>query len=210
MLRPILNNDVLTLVLVSIVGLLAIVSLLNVKRFSSYLSILINSTYLSTYSKDVKLFDRFNFLLFIAFTLSISVLLAVLNYKFGFIQNVEWFDILIGVVLFFGLKIVIELILGKLLESYQFFKYVLFRKLSYNFFLIFLIVPLSGLFLYNCALPNNVIYYGIILLLTLYVFMYFIVIRFYLDVVKQYLFYFILYLCALEIAPCLILYRFVL
>lgn len=207
MLRTILNNDLLTLLLLLVIILLAAAKLLNSKRFFDYFKVLINSSYINTYGKDIKWFDLFNLILFSAFCLSLSVFITTLNLYFNFTSTLSLYNILTVVFLFFGIKIIAELTLGKLLESYPFFQQFLFRKLSYKYFLVFFLIPLSALLLYHSTLNKEVLNIIIITVFIILALTYFIVIKSYFDVIKHNLLYFILYLCALEIAPYFILYK---
>ncbi|WP_375238991.1 DUF4271 domain-containing protein [Aurantibacter sp.] len=207
MLRTILNNDSLTLLLLLVIILITVAKLINRKRFFSYFKVLINSSYINTYGKDKKWFDFFNILLFLAFCLVLSIFIVVLNSHLNFTSFLSVYEVLISVGLFFGIKIILELSIGKLLESYQFFRYFLFRKISYRFFLVFFLIPISALLLYHSSLNINIINAFFFVVVLIQFLTYFIVIKTYFDAIKHNLLYFILYLCALEIAPYFILYK---
>ncbi len=203
MLRTFSDNNLLTLLLLLVITLLAVAKLLDYKRFLDYFKVLINSTYLNTYGKDIKWFDTFNFLLFLSYCISLSVFIVGLN----FTPDLSIYNVLIGVFLFYGLKIIIELTLGRLLGAFKSFKLFLFRKLSYKYFMVFFLVPLSALLLFSNILTPNSIITILVIIIVIHVLTYFIVVSTYLDVVKHNPFYFILYICTLEIAPYFILYK---
>ncbi|WP_417855757.1 DUF4271 domain-containing protein [Xanthomarina gelatinilytica] len=210
MLRPTSTNDFFIILIVVSLVFVAIAKLLFEKRFNHFASILINSSYLKVYSKDQKFIDLFDGLLFLNLLFSASI--------FGFIcyntlfESIEMsvaliFKFMFGIGVFILIKVLLERLIGSLFSIDNLMDKYLFQKTSYKNYLGLALIPINVLLLFSMT-PNKAIVLTFIILLTVintiglltsY--------KSNLNLIKRDFFYFILYLCALEIGPYIILYK---
>lgn len=212
MLRDILYNDWITVFIFLGLVFITLAKYMYTNRFMDFIGIIGNSKYLKIYARDQKFIDGFDMLLFLNLVISISV--------FGYVsyQNLLYqhpFDIIVFLKVIFAvaaiilIKILIERLIGSLFEMDKLMDVYLFQKTSYKNFTGFVLFPINLLLVYSVT-PTVLIFYiviGIIVLVNLIGFI--ITLKNYQNIVVNNLFYFILYLCALEIGPYLILYKLI-
>ena len=208
MLREVQFNDIYTTIIVACLAIIVGAKYLKPQRFIDILRLLGNSNYLRIYFKDHKFLDPFDIILFLNFCLN-GMLISLLAY----IQLVKKIDI--DIVLFLKLsvvfgavvlvKILIELGIGYLFDIQKIFHSYVFQQVSFFNFLGIILLPLNSLLIFG--VPNNrflltfiLSISGLILLIGMLK-----SIKFYQKLLINNLFYFILYLCTLEIGPYILL-----
>ena len=210
MLRPIITNDIFTILLVICLVLIAIAKGLFPKRFNDFVSVLGNFKYLKIYSRDQKFIDGFDALLFLNLVISCSIFgYLVYSNLLGVVTDLYTFLLKSAVALsvFFLSKILLERLIGSLFNIDEIINVYVFQKMSYRNFFGLLLIPVNALLLYrlipSVVLLNSIIIFFVsincIALISSY--------KTYQSSIKPNLFYFILYLCALEISPYVILYQ---
>ena len=211
MLREFINQDVLTLIIVSCMLIITITKLLFPKRFNEFVMLLINSRYSSQYVKEQSFFDLFEALLFLNLILNISVLLFLFLPQFTLesITQLSLFKYSIIIGVFFILKVMFERLLSSILDIEPIIDKYLFQKISFRNFIGLLLLPINMFLLYTIG-PNKTIFIIVISLLFLIFFLgVFLFAKNNLNTFKKSFFYFILYLCTLEITPYVVLYEFI-
>ena len=210
MLREVLFNDWYTTIIVVSLTITVSAKLLNVNRFTDFIKIIGNSNYLRIYFKDHKFFDPFDVLLFLNFCIN-AVLIGILTYS-SFVNNIElnWPLFLRLLLIFMGsilLKILVELGVGDLFDIKKLFHSYVFQQISFFNFLGVVLLPLNSLLIFG--VPNNRgLLTGILMLSGLILFIGFIrSIKFYQKQLINNFFYFILYLCTLEIGPYILMWK---
>jgi hypothetical protein len=171
----------------------------------------VNSHYVNRYSKDLKIFDKFNSLVFLVFNLAFSVIIfQFVKADFADYSDFEIFTVVfLGVFVFYGAKLVLELTLSKILQVDLFFKTYFFRKISYRHFFGILTLPVIAFLSYHEIFLKDFVFWILFGIGVLYLISYIILIKPFFEKIKQNMFYFILYLCALEISPYVILYKLI-
>src|SRR5690554_411668 len=210
MLRPDFSYDFFTILIIGGLVFVAMAKLLFEKRFNQFVAILINSSYLKIYSKDQRFIDLFDSLLFLNLLFS-SVIFSFISYSVLFepleITTSFILKLSFGIGAFILIKVLLERLLGSLFSIDNLIDRYLFQKTSYKNFLGLLLIPVNVILLYGIS-PNKTIILSIITLLLLvniiglldsY--------KSNLNLIKGDFFYFILYLCTLEIGPYVILYK---
>lgn len=210
MLRPETSNDLfIILILISIV-FIALAKLLFEKRFNHFSTVLINSSYLKVFSREQKFFDLFDGLLFLNLIFSIAI--------FSFISytsivnpldtsNFYIFNLIIGIGIFILIKVLIERLIGSLFSIDNLIDKYLFQKTSYKNFLGLVLTPINIFLLFSIT-PTKAIIIGVIILLIIINCIGLLTsFKSNLNLIKREFFYFILYLCALEIGPYIILFK---
>ena len=208
MLREVLFNDLYTTIIVVSLAIIVSAKLLNFNRFTDFLRLFGNSNYLRIYFKDHKFLDPFDIVLFINFCINGS-LIGILTYR-HFVQNLEVAPLLflkLAGILGAGalLKILLELGIGYLFNIPKLFHSYVFQQISFLNFLGVVLLPLNSLLIFG--VPNNhtllvliLVISGLILLIGLIK-----SIKTHQKLLINNLFYFILYLCTLEIGPYILL-----
>lgn len=210
MIREIISNDFYTIIIVLGLVIVAIAKLTSPKRFEDFISVLVNSKYLKVYSREQKFLDKFDALLFANLVISMS-LFSYIMYRFFSNETVVPIDVMVklsvGICLFILIKVLLERLIGSLLEIDDIIDQYLFQKISYKNYLGILLIPLNTLLLFSFE-PSLLFFYVIFILFIIVVLIgLFTSFKAHQSFVKHNIFYFILYLCALEIAPYIILYK---
>ena len=212
MLREVIYHEWFTVLIV--VGLVAITmsKQLFPARFNDFISVLGNSKYLKIYSRDQKFIDGFDTLLFINLTISLSI--------FGFLAYATLvepirFELLIFAKIIFGvaalvlIKVLFERLIGSLFDIDKLIDQYLFQKTSYLNFSGFILLPINVLLLYAITPTKWILLSSIVLLILVNSVGLVTTFKNHQKLILNNLFYFILYLCALEIGPYLILYKII-
>ena len=212
MIREIISYEWFTVFMVLGLVFITTAKVLFTNRFLDFVGVLGNSKYLKLYTKDQKFIDFFDALLFLNLVISLSV--------FGYfsyltLQPTEIFEldiflkIVLGITSLALIKVLIERLVGSLFEIDKMIDSYLFQKTSYKNFSGFVLLVINALLLYTINPSKNTIL-AVIFVMILINFIGFITsFKNHQKVVTNNIFYFILYLCALEIGPYLILYKII-
>ncbi|MCB7482326.1 DUF4271 domain-containing protein [Christiangramia sediminis] len=205
-------QDWITIIFLACFTLLVLAKLLFPQRFEEFISLLNSSKFIAFKGKENKAFHAFNILLLLTQALAISVFLYI-AYTYFFETSspaiIVFIRILTAYISLILIKAGIEKIIGNIFELDEKIDYYLFQKLSYrNFISLFILV--AALFLVYTINPTGLII-GTIggLAIIANAIGLIIIYRRNQSVLSANWFYFILYLCALEIAPYIILYKLI-
>lgn len=199
--------------LIIFLGLLAVAVAKAVQstRFNEFVQLVFTNKYFLVHGKDNKIFSGFNLLLFINQILTVSIFIflglihfsksVTINHYIVFIQIFGFYS------LFVGMKYYLEKIIAHLFSIEKQIDNYLYEKLSYrnlisllllavNLVLLYALKPTTSLFI---IVGTVIIGSNILALLYSY--------KTYEKQIRSNIFYFILYLCALEISPYYILYK---
>jgi hypothetical protein len=212
MLREIIFNEWFTVFMVLGLAAITISKQLFPARFNDFVAVLGNSKYLKIYSRDQKFIDGFDALIFFNLIISISI--------FGFVAYTTLvapmtFEIIIFLKIIFGvsslllIKVLLERLIGSLFEIDKLVDQYLFQKTSYLNFSGFILLAINALILYAITPSKWILFIGIGLILLVNIFGLITTFKNHQKLILNNLFYFILYLCALEIGPYLILYKLI-
>ncbi|MEZ4855058.1 MAG: DUF4271 domain-containing protein [Gelidibacter sp.] len=212
MLRTIISNEWFTVFI--ILGLCCITLSKHwfSSRFMDFIGVIGNSKYLKIYARDQKFIDGFDTLLFINLVISISVFgyYSYINlFTLGNFEIDVFLKLLFAVAALALIKILLERLIGSLFEIDKLIDAYLFQKTSYKNYCGFVLLPVNALILYTIA-PSKIIIFsviGLVFVINLIGFM--TSFKNHQKLLLNNLFYFILYLCALEIGPYLILYKII-
>ena len=178
-------------------------------RFSEFIRILVSDKYIKVYKDTSHLMSGFTILLFIVQIISFSFFIQlVLNYL-GYVSKTDWV-IFLRIFTFFGIfvlsKFLIEKIIAAVFNIEEFAEQFNLQKVSYRTFIGLILLPINIYLFYNNTPSNILIYCTIVVILIINLFSYLISLKIYQNLLISKLFYFILYLCALEIAPYYFIY----
>ncbi|WP_338732658.1 DUF4271 domain-containing protein [Mangrovimonas cancribranchiae] len=210
MIRQVVTYDVFTVLIVVGLILVALSKVFFERRFKDFTYVFINSTYLKVYEKEQRFFDLFDGLLFANLVLGLTTFCCVsLNYvndTFEISYNIV-LKLIIGIAIFFIFKTLLERLIASLFEIDKILDAYLFQKISYKNFLGLLLIPINIILLFGITPSVYAIYIAIAILLLVNIVGVVTSYKSNQNLIKQNMFYFILYLCTLEIGPFLILYK---
>lgn len=207
--RSIQNKDWATLLFVFTFVLIAMARTAFETRFNDFLKILVSDKYIKVYKDSSHLMSGFTILLFLVQLLSVSFFIQFLLHYFGYFVKTDWI-IFLRIFTFFSVfvlsKFLIEKIISVIFNLDEFTEQFNLQKVSYRTFIGVVLLPINIYLFYNDN-PSKTIVYGIIIaILTINMLTYIVSLKIYQNLLIGKLFYFILYLCALEIAPYYFMY----
>ena len=211
MFRNVLLNDYFTILIVLCLIFIAVAKLLYAKRFNDFFEILGNSNYLKIYLKDQKFVNTFDGLLFINLIISLTVFILVSLNIFNtidYVQNLRlYYKLFLSIGSIILIKVLVDRLIGSLFEIDEIMNVYIFQKITFKNYIGLILLPINILLVFVLNTSITVIYIIIGLLFIINIIGFAISVKSYLKVIKSNLFYFILYLCALEIAPYIILFK---
>ncbi|ULC60046.1 DUF4271 domain-containing protein [Flaviramulus sp. BrNp1-15] len=210
MLRNIVSNELFTVLTVLGLVIVAIAKLTSPKRFEDFILVLGNNKYLKIYARDQKFLDKFDGLLFVNLILSLSVFCFIIYQYFTETKQIpinSMLQVAFGIGIIILIKVLVERLIASLFEIDKLIDEYLFQKISYKNYLGILLLPINALLLFTFTPTLTLFYVIITLLLIVNIIGLISSFKTHQSLIKNNLFYFILYLCALEIAPYVILYK---
>lgn len=208
MIRDYISFDGFTIVVLLNIIIVTIAKTLNNSKFKQFLLIYLNNSFLKFSSNDNSFLSSFNSLLNVNYIISLSVYISILiSYNLhGFNNNFEisiFFTTLLFIVAFIYTKYLIEILIGWAFNIRKFVVSFNLQKNSFNKLIGIIMILLNSLAIYS--FPNSVTFtkISIFLVISLYLVGLYKVIRLNDNLILSNMFYFILYLCTLEIVPIL-------
>jgi len=212
MIRDILLKDAFTIIILSLIIIITLIKYNNHKKFNSLLKIFWNSSYLKKYKYEKITYYPFDYLLQINFVISLGLFVFIYNVTYngdGLSFNfLEFLDIIQIIVAFLVLKNLTELVISWFFNIQWLTSLYLNEKINYNSLIGLIILPINVLILYFFNPSINILFIFIYIILLLKLAAYINSFILHQKTIKKSWFYFILYLCTLEIIPYLLLYNF--
>ena len=209
MIREIISNEWFVILIIINLIILAFTKFSFTKRFHDYLWVLGNSKYLKVYAREQKFIDQFEGLLFLNLSISLSIFIFICYGVFVEIQ-VFALDTFIKIWLCLNVLLIIktsvERLVGRVFDIEILINSYIFQKTVFRNYVGLFLIPLNIILLFAFE-PSPFLLYIVFVLASLILFTGFITsFKAHQKTIINNLFYFILYLCALEIAPYVILY----
>ncbi|WP_033959894.1 DUF4271 domain-containing protein [Psychroserpens jangbogonensis] len=212
MLREVISNDWFTVFLILGLAFITLCKFLFTPRFKDFVKVIGNSKYLKIYARDQKFIDGFDALLFLNLIISVSifsyVVYAALVHPSEFDLS-QFFKLIFGIGVLFLIKVLLERLIGSIFEIDSLIDSYLFQKTTYKNYTGFLLLPINCLLIYTVAPTKPIIYVCIALIILINLLGFISSFKNHQKLLLNNFFYFILYLCALEIGPYLILYKLI-
>jgi hypothetical protein len=210
MLREVLSTELYTILLVICLVIVAITKVLFAKRFQDFLFLIINFRYLKVYVREHKFIDLFEGLLFTNLIIGLSVF-ALLCVNLDVNMPEENFIIPLKLAFGMGILLLIKILLERLVSSILKIDVLIanyiFQKTSYKNFIGLLLIPINAILIFAWHPSTTSVLFFVVFLSLINVAGIVLYIKDNLKILKNNWFYFILYLCALEISPYLVLYK---
>ena len=212
MIRDILLKDAFTIIIFSLIVIITLIKYNNHKRFNSLLKIFWNSSYLKKYKYEKITYYPFDYFLQINFVISLGLFVFIYNVTYNgnrlSFNFLEFLDIIQIIVAFLVLKNLTELVISWFFNIQWLTSLYLNEKINYNSLIGLIILPINVLILYFFNPSINILFIFIYIILLLKLAAYINSFILHQKTIKKSWFYFILYLCTLEIIPYLLLYNF--
>ena len=207
--RMLETRDWATIVFVVALLLVAITRSVFANRFNEYIRLIASDKYIKVYRDSSYLMSGFNVALFLVQLISLAFFMQLLLSYFGYGSKTDWI-LFIQLITFLGVfilgKFLVEKIIATAFNIEEFTEQFNLQKVSYRTYIGLLILPIDLILFYNDAPSKLLIFTIIAVLLAINLLTYVISLKNYQNLLMGKLFYFILYLCALEIAPYYFMY----
>ena len=210
MLREFITYEWFTIFLILGLACITLAKQLFKKRFKDFVWVFSNYKYLKIYAREQKFIDTFDGLLFVNLVISASIFLFY--FYTTFIRSVEFqlmvfLKVILAVTLFLLIKIMTERLIGSLFDAESAMDTYLFQKITYKNFSGLIILCFNLLLIYSNINPKYLIYSCLVLVVLSNIRGFVNSYQNNVATINLNIFYFLLYLCALEIGPYVLLYK---
>ncbi len=208
--RIVESKDWATLLFVLCLGIVTVNKSISWVRFSEFIRLAVSSKYNKIYRDSGNLLDGFTVSMFVLQLISFSffILLVIQQFeaqkKDPLILYIQVFTLLSVFVLS---KYLIEKIIATAFKIEEFTEHFNLLKVNYRTYLSLLLLPINIILFYNPIESSLFFWVLISLLFAINMITYVIAIKLYQNLLIRKIFYFILYLCTLEIAPYYFIYN---
>jgi hypothetical protein len=203
------TSDWVTIVFIMAFGIIALTKSIYENRFEDFTKLIFSDKYTRIYRDSSHLMGMFTISLFFVQVISFSFFIQILLSNFGYSKKTDWvlfIQIFTFVIYFVLSKFLIEKIIATAFKIEEVVEQLNSQKVTYRTYIGLLLLPIDILLYYYDSFLKNapllVLYSIIALNILLYIFS----IKIYRKEIFSKLFYFILYLCTLEIAPYYFMY----
>ena len=207
--RVINNIDWITAIIFSSILFMVIAKNLFYNRFLNFIILPFNNKYIFMYNKKDKLLNWFNIFFTIFQLLNFSLFIYLAS---NILSNSEsdkypvFFSIILGFLFLFLIgKILLQMGGGFVFNNNKIISEFIFKKLSYLNYSSIIMLAANIILTYVLKDSKIIVFVSIFLIVVVNVIGWITIIKNYQKVISGYFFYFILYLCALEIAPIVII-----
>ncbi|RXR20768.1 DUF4271 domain-containing protein [Flavobacterium amnicola] len=210
--RIVENKDWITIIFVVTLIVVTIAKAGFENRFNDFMNLIVNNKYLKIYKDPSNLMSWFTILLFFVQLVSFSFFVQLVLSYLGYTTKTNWitFIQIITFLSFFVLsKYLIEKIIATSFNMESFIEQFNLFKVSYRTYIGLLLLPVNIFLYYTDYVNKYTIISVLIVLLIINSLTYLASLRNYQKLLFGKLFYFILYICALEIAPYYFMYYFI-
>ncbi|MCZ8168571.1 MAG: DUF4271 domain-containing protein [Flavobacterium sp.] len=201
--------DWATLIFVVALGLVVIARTAFESRFNDYIRLLVSDKYTKIYRESSHLWSGFNIVLFVVHLISLSFFIQIVLAHNGWGEKTDWLlfvRIFTGLFVFILSKFLIEKIIAVTFDVEELIDEFNLQKVNFRTYIGLLLFPVSMILFYGDFTTNTLISVIIITILVTNLLTYLFSLKNHQNIVTGKLFYFILYLCALEIAPYYFIY----
>ena len=203
------NKDWATLLFVLSFLIIALTKSVFENRFGDFINLAFSDKYIKVYKDSSHLKSGFTISLFFVQVVSLAFFIQISLSIFGYASKTDWLlyiQIITFLIFFILAKYLIEKIIATSFNIEDFMEHFNLQKVTYRTYIGLFILPINIILFYYDAVSKNIPLIIIGLVLVINMLTYLISIKNYQNVIFGKLFYFILYLCALEIAPYYFMY----
>jgi hypothetical protein len=208
-LRVIENKDWATILFVISFAVIAMTKSAFENRFTDFAKLIYSDKYTNIYKDSSNLKSGFTISLFFVQIISLAFFIQLSLAFFGYASKTDWilYIQIITFLIFFVLsKFLIEKIIATAFDIEEFVEQFNLQKVTFRTYIGLFILPINIILFYYDSISRNILIFFIAMVLIINTFTYLVSIKNYQNIIFSKLFYFILYLCALEIAPYYFMY----
>ena len=203
------DKDWATALFVLSFAIIAITKSVFENRFGDFANLIFSNKYTKVYRDSSHLKSGFTIALFFVQVISVAFFIQISLSNFGYASKTDWLlyiQIFTFLVFFILSKYLIEKIIATSFNIEEFMEQFNLQKVTYRTYIGLFILPLNIILFYYDSISRNIPLVVIAIILIINILTYLISIKNYQNLIFGKLFYFILYLCALEIAPYYFMY----
>jgi hypothetical protein len=207
--RIIENKDWATALFILSFVLIAMTKSIFENRFNEFSRLIISDKYLKVYKDSSQMMSWFTVFLFVVQLISFSFFIHLTLYQFGYVLKTDWLvyvQIFTFLTVYILSKYLIDKIIATAFDIEEFAEQFNLQKVSYRTYIGVFLLPINCFLFYYDAFPRVFLLFFISIVLIINLFTYLVTLKNYQNILLGNLFYFILYLCALEIAPYYFMY----
>jgi hypothetical protein len=178
-------------------------------RFADFVRLVFSDKYTKIYRDSSHLRSGFTVSLFFVQVISFAFFIQLSLSYFGHASKTDWvlyIQIVTFLIFFILSKYLVEKIIATVFNIEDFVEQFNLQKVTYRTYIGLFILPINIILFYSDSISKNIPLLMIFIILSVNIVTYFISIKNYQKLIFSKLFYFILYLCALEIAPYYFMY----
>lgn len=208
-LREIENKDWAIILFVLAFGTIAITKLAFENRFTDFAKLIYSDKYTNMYKDGSNLKSGFTIALFFVQIISLAFFIQISLSIFGYASKTDWvlyIQIFTLLVFFILSKFLIEKIIATAFSIEEFVEQYNLQKVIFRTYIGLILLPINVILFYHDTISRNILIIIICILLIINTLTHLVSIKNYQNIIFSKLFYFILYLCALEIAPYYFMY----
>lgn len=208
--RIILNKDWATILFLFSVGVIAINKAISSVQFNEFIRLGYSDKYTKMYRDSSNLKSAFTLSMFGIQLISFSFFILLVLNQFGKAQKTDfitYIQIFTFLSVFILSKFLIEKIIATAFKMEEFNEQFNLLKVNYRAYFGLILIPINIILFYN-SFDSNLFFW--ILLVALFIInmaTYLVALKLYQNLLMRKIFYFILYLCTLEIAPYYFIYN---
>jgi hypothetical protein len=206
------NKDWATFLFILSFAIIAVTKSTNENRFADFMNLLFSDKYNKLYRDGSQMNSGFNISLFFAQVISLAFFIQLTLTLFGYASKTDfilYIQIVTFLVFFILSKYLIEKIIATAFNIEEFVEQFNLQKVTYRTYIGLILLPINVILFYYDTIPRIIPLTIMSIILTFSVITYLISIKKYHNLIFGNLFYFILYLCTLEIAPYFFVYYFI-
>jgi hypothetical protein len=208
--RIIENKDWATVLFVLCVGIIVLNKSIFSVKFNEFIRLAYSDKYIKIYKDSSNLMNEFTISMFVVqlFSFSFFILLILNQFeKASKTDGILYIQIFTFLTVFILTKFLIEKIIATVFKLEEFNEQFNLLKVYYRTYFGFILLPINIVLFYNSFDSNLFFWTLIIALLAINIITYIFALKIYQNLILRKLFYFILYLCTLEIAPYYFVYN---
>ena len=203
------NKDWATALFVLAFAIIAITKSFNENRFGDFINLIFSDKYYKVYRDSSQLKSSFTISLFFVQVISFAFFIQISLNIFGYASKTDWLlyiQIITFLIFFILSKFLVEKIIATTFNIEEFMEQFNLQKITYRTYIGIIILPINIILFYHNTVSQHIPITIIATILGLSILTYALSIKKYQNVIFGKLFYFILYLCTLEIAPYFFMY----
>ena len=209
--RIIANKDWATLLFIFCVGIIATNKSISAVRFNEFVRLAYSNKCTKMYRDSSNLMSGFTVSMFVLQLISLSFFILLVLNQFGKVATktdyIAYIQIFTFLSVFILSKFLIEKIITTAFKMEEFNEQFNLLKVNYRAYFGLILIPINILLFYNSFDSNIFFWILLIALFAINIVTYLVTLKLYQNFVMRKIFYFILYLCTLEIAPYYFIYN---